>query len=134
MIYKSMNFEEISKNNYVMKFGELGTKFYIVLRGKTSVRVPSIVEKNFTFRELLELLHENKEWIVENNNYQAVLKLIQDVFPDLVSDTYKRCLKLNHDNLKKVLRGKIISEIQNAFDNGIPSFESLSKSYGNFLF
>jgi hypothetical protein len=40
MIYKVMGFEAIKAGDYVMKIGEMGTKFYIILRGKVSVRTP----------------------------------------------------------------------------------------------
>lgn len=46
-MYNSMDFEEMQKGDSVMRFGEMGTKYYIVLKGKVSVRVPSIVEKKF---------------------------------------------------------------------------------------
>ncbi|CAI2360861.1 unnamed protein product [Moneuplotes crassus] len=126
MIYKSMLFEGLKKNDFVMKFGELGTKFYIVLKGKVSVRVPSIIEKDFTFKELLTLLDKNYEWVIENEKYQEVLELVQGMIPELVSEDYKRNLKLNIDSLKKVMKGKIISEIQHNYSDGIPKFEDFA--------
>lgn len=128
MIYKSMEFEEIKKNEIVMKYGELGTKFFIILWGKVSVRIPSIVEKDFTFRELLETLNENKEWIIENDKYLDVLILIQQVLPDLVKKIDNNKLKLNIDNVEALLKGVPISNDQNINQTEFPKFDFYMRS------
>ena len=128
-----MEFEEMNKNNTVIKFGDNGTKFYIILRGSVSVRAPSIVEKDFTFIELLEFLFQNKEWIMDNDKYHEVLGLIQDILPELVSETLRKELKLNFELVKAVLKGKIISDIQASYHNGVPGFENLHNNYGKIV-
>ena len=60
-----LNFESKNKNEYVLRSGEYGTKFYIILRGKVSVRVQTKLDKQFTFRHLLEYLQNEKEWIIK---------------------------------------------------------------------
>ncbi|CAI2385589.1 unnamed protein product [Moneuplotes crassus] len=129
MIYNTMEFEDMEKGDSVMKFGEHGTKFYIVLRGNVAVRVPSIVERDFTFQELLVLLVNDHEWIIQNDKYQEVMVLIQGIIPDLVFEDYRKNLQLDIDTTKRVLRGKIISYIQHNYPDGIPKFKDFNDFY-----
>ena len=84
-----------------MKYDEKGSKFYIILRGSVSVRIPSLVSKRFSFRGLLKMLVDNEEWIIENNKFEIVLKLIQKLMPSLVKNilSYKFNFKLARDLL-----------------------------------
>jgi hypothetical protein len=65
-----------------MKVGEKGNKFYIILRGKVSVKVPTRISKSFTFKQLLKMLVDYEESIIENERYQEVLSLISWYFCD----------------------------------------------------
>lgn len=79
----------------------------------------------------MELLYENQEWILDNENYQTTLKIIQEVFSELVQPGLRGSLKLNFDSVKKVLDGKLISEVQHAYDDLMPSFECLKPEPGS---
>lgn len=133
MIYKMMEYVEKENKQFVMKFGELGTKFYIILRGKVSVRVPSIIEKDFTFRELLELLNTDHEWAINNDKFQEVLDLVHDIIPDLVTEDFRGNLKLNPELVKKVLNGKKLCDIQHNYQDGIPEFKDFNDFFRKFL-
>lgn len=125
MIYKAMNFTSLNAGDYVMKFGEKGSTFYIILRGKVAVRVQCNVERNFEFRELLELLHSNQEWTIQNEHYEETLKLILELFPELIKITHKGDQILNYDLLGKVLANEVVLDSQKRSKDLFPTFEDL---------
>jgi CRP-like cAMP-binding protein len=125
MIYKLMEFQDMDKNDYVMKIGDFGEKFFIILKGKVSVRVHSNIERNFKFRELLELFLKNQEWIVENQKYQKILNLVHELIPEIIKENYNKENYINFDLLKRILNGTKTVESLILYDGKLPTFENL---------
>jgi len=84
MLYKVIGYEYHKKNNYVITFGEFGDKFYILVKGSVAVRIPILMTKEFTLRELLEFLVKNQEWLIKNEKIQFLLNIIQDFIPEII--------------------------------------------------
>lgn len=131
MLYKVINYELHPKDHYVVKFGDFGTKFYILIKGSVGVRIPSLVEKSFTLRELLQYLVENREWIIINDRLQQLLIIIEDFFPELVKSDYHGELSLNYDLATRVLNGEIILASQANCKNFFPQFNDMRKYKGS---
>lgn len=108
-----MKFQAINKNKYVMKFGEQGTKFYITLRGKVSVRIPSNIEKYFSFKEIFTMITNNEEWLIYNDKFDEILKIIQKLMPEVIKTVFK--LKFNFKLAKKILSGEVTFTFYNYF-------------------
>jgi len=106
--FKVMGYECHKAGEIVMKYGEVGTKFYTILRGKVSVRIPCIVERNFEFKELLKLLRDNQAWVVHNERYDEIIKMAQELFPELVRFTKNGVFEINYSLLQKVLDNRVI--------------------------
>jgi CRP-like cAMP-binding protein len=120
-----MEFQEMNENDYVMKIGDFGEKFFIILKGKVSVRVHSNIERNFKFRELLELLLDNQEWIIENQKYQNVLNIVHELLPEIIKENYKKENSINVDLLKRILNGTKTVESLILYDGDLPTFKNL---------
>ena len=82
LIYNAMKYESIKQNNYVIRYGEFGTTFYIILKGKVEVRIPVTMNEEFTFRELLAYIFKNYEFIIKNENSSKMLEIIKFYFPE----------------------------------------------------
>ena len=89
MIYQVMKFQTLEPNKYVIKYGEQGSKFYIILRGKASVRIPSLIEKYYSFRQIFTLIAENEEWIIQNDKFEDLCRLIQKLMPEVIKTIFK---------------------------------------------
>ena len=120
-----MGYEEAQTDDYVMNVGEYAKTFYIILRGRVSVRIQSKVEKQFEFRELLTLLLENKRWIVRNEDFDKATNYIQSMIPELIKVDAKGSLHIKYDMMAKVLNDEIILESQKKYESLFPSFEYL---------
>jgi CRP-like cAMP-binding protein len=97
-----LNLEKFEKGDKIIRYGEQGEKFYIILQGKVGVYKPKIVEKVMTLKEfvmnLWKLKHEEKDDLklsrVEESNMKiANISLIRTVDYDWS--------KLNDLNIKK---------------------------------
>jgi len=55
-VVQSLHHEEFEGGEYVMHWGELGDKFYIILRGKVKVLIPSPKMKNS--KEIMQALFD----------------------------------------------------------------------------
>lgn len=58
-LYNSMKYEYFDQGEKVFNYGDIGDKFYIILQGKVSVRVPKIFNYSFTRNELLKFILKN---------------------------------------------------------------------------
>ncbi|CAI2370124.1 unnamed protein product [Moneuplotes crassus] len=123
LLYKAMKYQTVGKNKFVIKYGEVGTKFYIILRGSVSVRIPSKITMELSFRGLLEMLVENEAWIVDNEKFGAVLTIIQRLIPEIVQTSYKT--KLNFKLTKKILAGEKRVDSMRKYGAKLPSFQDL---------
>lgn len=61
--FKSMEFKTYKQNEVVFNYGDQGDLFYVILKGKVSVKVPTIVYKELDENQLYEILNtEDPEW------------------------------------------------------------------------
>lgn len=82
LIYNAMKYESIKQNNYVIRYGEFGTTFYIILKGKVEVRIPVEMKEEFTFRELLVYIFKNYEFIIKNEKSSKMIEIVKFYFPE----------------------------------------------------
>ena len=77
-IISVLNLEEFEKNEPIIRFGEEGTKFYILLSGKISLYKPEYVKEKMTIAELVSYINLTlktdpsglvKERLIEANKY-----------------------------------------------------------------
>ncbi|CAI2367867.1 unnamed protein product [Moneuplotes crassus] len=122
LLFRAMKFQTVDKDKFVIKYGEIGTKFYIILRGSVSVRIPSRLTMDFSFRSLLEMIVENKEWIIDNERFIGILMVIQRLIPEIVETSYK--IKLNYKLTKKILKGERVDSFKR-YGNRFPGFQDL---------
>ena len=108
MIYKVIGYEYADENTKIIKYGEIGDKFYVLLQGSASVRIPSIVEKNFTLQELLCFLLENKDWLVHNDKLQNVYEVIQDILPELIKSNFQGEMSMNYSLAAQVIASEVM--------------------------
>ena len=106
-----------------MKFGEIGTKFYIILRGQVSVRIPSYVERHFSFRKLLKMLVENEQWIIENDKFEEICKVIQKLMPEVIKFGYR--IKFDFKTARKIVEGEKMVDSMKRYPRLFPGFDYL---------
>jgi len=51
-----MKLEEFKKGEIIFNFGEIGTKFYLTVKGSVKVLVPTTMVFEFTFMEYVKFL------------------------------------------------------------------------------
>ena len=56
---KYMNMENFEQGEFVFNFGDLGSKFYIVLSGSIYVRIPVDIEIELKHKEYEDFLMKN---------------------------------------------------------------------------
>lgn len=56
-----MMLQTTPKDHYVVKYGERGTKFYIIIKGKVSIYVPTRIEQVMDELQLYEFINEHKK-------------------------------------------------------------------------
>ena len=108
MIYKAMKILSVSNNRHVIEYGEFGDTFYIILKGKVSVKIPIKISKDFTFKELCSFVCENYHSILKDQKYENALEVIQSFIPEAVRTNRKNDLELNKDVLQGAVSGLII--------------------------
>lgn len=127
MLYKVIAYEFHPKGENVIKYGDFGTTFYILVNGAVGVRIPSLVEKTFTFYEMVGFLLDNKSWIIKNDKYQHLLSIVQDFLPEVIKTNYQGEMTLNSALIEQVLNQEIILESQRKYKDFFPTFKSLKK-------
>ena len=95
----------IPKGQNIINFGELGTTFYIILKGKVAVRVPYFIDTQlYTLSELCLFLFEKHPWIVEDENYENVIAALHNFLPEIIKISAKGEYMLNFNELKRKLQ------------------------------
>eukprot|EP00347_Sterkiella_histriomuscorum_P000677 403374923 len=62
--FKAMTIEEFKQKDTVFNFGDYGNEFFIILQGKVSVQVPTLVNMTCNYRELINFMVENFDCIM----------------------------------------------------------------------
>ena len=105
MVYKAMKIANFPQGSNVIEYGEFGMTFYIILKGKVSVKIPIKMQKDFTLKELWAYLWENYNSILKDQRYEKVLEVIQNFIPEAVRVNKKNELDLNKDVLEGAVSG-----------------------------
>ena len=111
MLYKVMNYDFREKDSTVIEFGEFGDTFFILFKGSASARIPSLLEKIFTFKELLAFVIENKRWIIKNDKLQHMFYVIQDFLPELIKTNYQGEMTMNYTLAELILSKEVSNYI-----------------------
>ncbi|MCQ2821102.1 MAG: cyclic nucleotide-binding domain-containing protein, partial [archaeon] len=69
-----LSLESYNDDETVIKFGDYGDKFYIMLKGCVSVRIPDYVKKEVTVKEFLTYLRNIKNNERDEDKHERVLK------------------------------------------------------------
>ena len=107
-ILNQLKYEYIEMNKILFRFGDLGEKFYIILKGKIDVLVPNLVEEKMTFIEFIEYLNMLKQ-IGEIDLRDQVIEKNKNVF------TNEQILKpfLNDFSVKNSLENILANQFSN---------------------
>ena len=97
-IVSVLNLEKYSPNQYIIKYGQEGDKFYIILKGKIKVSKPIYVQKCITLKEYLDMMYEIKnnenDFLkynrINDKNSSLNLNIEKLLLLDLVNDTLKK--------------------------------------------
>jgi hypothetical protein len=73
----------------------------------------------------MELLADNEEWVVHNERYNEVIKIVHELFPELLKYNHWGEYMINYSLLRKALAGNVILDTQKFLNGEFPSFESL---------
>ena len=90
-----LNFETFNPNQYIMYYGEEGTKFYILLKGRVGIYKPVTKTKNFTLKEYIEYLLKIRDIEKNPTKFERIINYNSSTF-----DKYK-LLSLEYD-LEKI--------------------------------
>jgi hypothetical protein len=82
-----MKFESISQFKNVMKFGEIGDKFYIIVKGLVSIKIPN---------------PSIKDWKQEHKHYKSLLEWKNKHLEPMIDDAIKRKYEGLKDNMMKM--------------------------------
>lgn len=128
MIYRAMKILNMHANHNVIEYGEYGMTFYIILKGKVSVKIPVKYNREFTFKELWSFIIQNDKLIVKDNKFDKVLEIIQDLLPEVIETNKKKELSLDTQMLQDLLNSVVISKNIKKNGNKFPTFEEESDS------
>ncbi|CAI2366948.1 unnamed protein product [Moneuplotes crassus] len=96
--------EIIPAGQNIIEFGEIGTCFYIILKGKVEVRVPvDIGPRMFTLKELCLYIIDNNRWLIRDGEYERALSSIHMYIPDATVWTKKK-FEINAKEIHKMLQ------------------------------
>ena len=73
-IVSLLNLEKYNPNQYIMKFGEEGDKFYIVLTGKVALYKPTYNRKEMTLQQYSDLMYDIRYHELDNLKYDRMLE------------------------------------------------------------
>ena len=62
-----MKLEEFGENQIVFNYGEIGTKFFLIIKGSVRVLIPSTQVYEFTFVEYVKFLRDHNKLILSIN-------------------------------------------------------------------
>ena len=84
--------EEYEKNTFMMRVGDIGKKFYVIISGSVSILVPKVMNVFMTKQQYvlhLELLHSlDEKYLLEKT-----FKNNESVFTDFKIEDYEKLLK-----------------------------------------
>lgn len=89
LIYSAMKYEYITEDKYVMRIGEFGTTYYIILKGEVEIRIPTPMKLKFLFKDLMKYVLKNFEWIIKNEASDKLMEHIYVYFPECQSKNKK---------------------------------------------
>ena len=127
LIYNAMKYESVKNNNYVIRYGEFGTTFYIILKGKVEVRIPVPMSEEFTFRELLAYIFKNYEFIIKNENSSKMLEIVKFYFPEWIEKGKKGKFNLNKDIAEDILYGEHSKKYLEKHGGWFPAFLEINQ-------
>ena len=122
MIYKAMKILNLPKDHNVIEYGEYGMTFYIILKGKVSVKIPTKFTKEFTFRELWEFICDDSNLILKDKKYDKVLETIQSLLPEVIQINKKSEQIVDISMLKDILNSVLITKSIKKNNNNFPEF------------
>ncbi len=73
-IVSVLNLEKFNPNQYIMKFGEEGDKFYIVLKGKVALYKPIYNRKEMTLQKYSNLMYDIKYHELDQLKYDRMIE------------------------------------------------------------
>lgn len=62
-LYQAMQYRYFNQNDTIFNFGDIGDQFYIILKGKVSVRIPKQQSLNLTRYEFFKFILKNLQFI-----------------------------------------------------------------------
>ncbi len=125
-ISKNLKLELVKKNTFLMKIGELGNNFYIILKGKVGVLVPKHFEVIMTKKQYLnhlKMLKNFEEYYLLNSTLLENLSILSVDFQE-IENTKNNIKKQEEINLKEYLSLINANEYQN--EDKINSFIGLN--------
>ncbi|CAI2372049.1 unnamed protein product [Moneuplotes crassus] len=125
MLCEVLHYQKNNINERVINFGEIGSKFYINLKGEVAVRVPALIQKAGTLMQIIEFIVTEYEWITDNEMFQRCLAEINRYYPYIVIRNKNERLCLNMRLCKKIFDPRRDKEgkYQRYYDR-IPEFEA----------
>ena len=127
MLYKVIDYEFHPENSNIITYGDYGSTFYILVKGKVTIRIPSTVERQMTFKEILYFLIEEKKWLILNDKLQELLSIVQEFIPEIIKVGYDGILSLMYHLTEKMLNEDVILDSQTRFKNFLPEFNELRR-------
>ena len=73
-IVSVLNLEKYNPNQYIMKFGEEGDKFYIVLKGKGALYKPIYNRKEMTLQKYSDIMYDIKYHELDKLKYDRMIE------------------------------------------------------------
>ena len=128
-ISEDLKCEEYAKNTLMMKIGDIGKKFYVIISGSVSVLVPKIINVLMTRQQYiyhLKLLYSLGEYILLDRTFKNNLS----TFPDFKSNDLEK-LK---NKMKKKLKNKISFNQEEEEDKNITLDKFLYKINGEYIY
>ena len=131
-ISKVIKYISIQKNNYVLKLGEKGNAFYLILKGKVSIMIAEYKKVYLTIEDYLVFLlklyyFKEKDLLKETIFLNKHRYMIEGNFEDCIKNLYKKQKALEREIKKENKYNRtIIKEKNNIFsDNLIKMIEKI---------
>ncbi len=128
-ISEDLKCEEYAKNTFMMKIGDIGKKFYVIISGSVSVLVPKIINVSMTKQQYinhLKLLYSLGEFILLDRTFKNNLS----TFPDFKQNDFEK-LK---NKMKKKLKNKITFNEEKEEEKNMTLDDYLYKVNGEYLY
>lgn len=55
-----MKLEIVPQNDFIIRYGEVGTKFYIIIRGDVSIYIPTKLQQEMNDLQFYEFVTQNQ--------------------------------------------------------------------------